>query len=100
MARKKTTLPERLDERPLAKVKVQLSHYVREVQTHGRAIVITHHGRPAAILAPVTAAPRPALAVREPLDPRPLGALKLRPPAGKGAGSDAIRRALDEERGE
>ena len=88
------------DRMPLAAVKTGLSRYVREVQARGRSITITQHGRDAAVLAPVSAAGRPALTIREPIDPRPLGALNLRPPKGEGASKEAIRRALDEERDE
>lgn len=84
---------------PLARVKLGLSRYVREVQMGRKSITITHHGRPAAILAPVATATRTMLTFREPVDPRPLGAIGLRPASG-GASSEAIRRALDEERGE
>jgi prevent-host-death family protein len=89
-----------VDRVPLAKLKSHLSRYVREVQARGRGITITHHGRDAAVLAPVALSPRPTLAIREPVDRRPLGALGLRPAAGQGASSEAIRRALDEERGD
>jgi prevent-host-death family protein len=83
---------------PLSEIKVSFSRYVRDVQVGGRAITITHHGRDAALLAPLTIAPRPM--VREPVDPRPLGRLKLTPLPGRGASAGAIRRALDEERDE
>jgi len=83
---------------PLAKIKSNFSRYVREVQARGRSITITQHGRDAAVLAPV--AERPKLTVREPLDPQPLGAIELPRLPGAGASAKAIRRALDEERGE
>ena len=85
---------------PLAQIKINFSRFVRDVQSHRRAITITQHGRDAAILAPVAVASRPAITIRGPVDPRPLGALKLRPPPRRGVSAAAIRRALDEERGE
>ena len=88
------------DQVPLARIKLNFSRYVREVQTRGQAITITNHGRAAAVLAPVASWPRPTLTVREPVDRRPLGRLALRPPPGQGASREAIRHALDEERGE
>ena len=87
------TREETQDRVPLARLKGRLSQYVRAVQTEGRTITITLHGRPAAILAP--AAPQLGLRVREPVDPRPLGALRLRPPRGQGASAEAIRRAWE-----
>jgi prevent-host-death family protein len=81
---------------PLARVKVGFSRYVREVQMYGRALTITQHGRPAAMLVPVTTTAA-TLNVRQAIDGRPLGALTLRPAAGN-ASIEAIHRALDAER--
>ena len=92
--------PRLFDRVPLSRIKVHFSRYVREVQTHRRSITITQHGRDAAVLAPVAVAPRPTLTLHLPVDPRPLGALKLRPPPGQGASVEALSRVLDEERGE
>jgi prevent-host-death family protein len=86
------------DRVPLAQIKVNFSRYVRDVQTRGRPITITQHGRDAAVLAPVPM--RPRILVRGPLDPRPLGAIELTPLPGRGASVEAIRRDLDEEREE
>jgi prevent-host-death family protein len=85
---------------PLAQVKAQFSRYIRVVQTSGMPITITHHGRDAAALAPLSTAPLSTLATHGPVDPRPLGELKLRPGRGQGATLAALRRALDEDRGE
>src|SRR5947209_19182411 len=81
-----------------AQLKVNFSRYVRDVQTSGRPITITQHGRDAAVLAPVPV--RPRVLVRGPLDARPLGAIDLTPLPGRRASVEAIRRALDEEREE
>jgi len=85
---------------PLSRMKASFSRCVRDVQATGRAITITQHGRAAAVLAPVHGVSRPPLAIREPIDRRPLGALQLRPPKGDAAKPAAILRALDDERGE
>ena len=84
------------DRVPLAQIKINFSRYVRDVQTQGRSITITQHGRDAAVLAPIPV--RPKLTIREAVDPRPLGGLNLRPLPGQGTTSEAIRSALDDER--
>ena len=88
-------MPDRV---PLAQIKVNFSRFVRDVQTHGRPITITQHGRDAAVLAPLPM--RPRVVVHGPIDPRPLGAIELTPLPGRGASIGAIRRALEEERDE
>jgi prevent-host-death family protein len=99
-AKQKPRVARTPDRVPLAQIKTNFSRYVREAQMRGRSIIITQHGRDAAVLAPLSVTPRPALTIREPIDPRPLGLLKLRPPKGQGTSAAAIRRALDEERRE
>lgn len=90
------------DRVPLAELKVQLSRYVREVQERGRAIMITHHGRDAAVLAPVKTATDalPPLSIRPALDPRRLGEIINPRPKGRAISAEDVQRAIDEDRSE
>lgn len=87
------------DRVPLAKLKLNFSRYVREVQERGRAITITQHGRDAAVLAPLESAEaEPKLAVRARLDRRPLGEIiqGLKGlPGGRSVRDEDVQQALD-----
>jgi prevent-host-death family protein len=103
-AKRKPRRPHELPERlPVAAFKAQFSHYLREVQTRGRPITITMHGRDVAVLSPpkATAPEQVPLQVRPPLDPRPFAEIikGIRPlPEGQGASAEAIQKVLDETR--